>query len=212
MSNLTGIIIGYDPGGNNGHGLAKLSVKRGEPEALYVHTLANAEDVLQKIEVSSQVLGVGVDTMTCWSTGSSAWRPADKWLRDRYPAIKKSIVSPNGMYGSMGINGMSVLHELRKANGDVYVTETHPKVLCYELFKQKHNYTGNGQMDDWLAGKLKVEINTSNDHEWDAAISALAALRGLQGAWNTDLHKLPANGTGRFVHPCGKTHYVWPAA
>ena len=53
-------------------------------------------------------------------------------------------------------------------------------------------------------------MRTSNDHEWDAAISAYALLMGITGAWKTDLHELQPEDNCRIVKPCGKTFYYWP--
>jgi hypothetical protein len=105
----------------------------------------------------------------------------------------------------------SVLIEARKQHCDLFVTETHPKVLYRALFGQKYDYGDNAtQMNEALKAKLNVEVRISNDHEWDAAISALAALRGLQGAWKHDLHREHSDEEARLVEPCGETYYFWP--
>jgi len=84
----------------------------------------------------------------------------------------------------MSLNGMSVLVDLRAKFPELEITETHPKVLYYELSKTKYNYVNNSKaMDELLGELLKTSITTKNDHEWDAAISVFAAFMGLSGQW-----------------------------
>ena len=213
MSNLTGNIIGYDPGGNDKHGLAILHVEDAVPKTLETHALEDAESVIRKMEDTSNLIGAGIDTMTCWSTGKSGKRPADRWLEKNYEEVNNSVVAPNGMYGSMGINGMSLLIEARKSQKYIFVTETHPKVLYYALFDEKYDYDNkSARMDTQLQKRFsdEIDVGTEDDHEWDAAVSTLAVLRGMQDEWTHDLHKAERDPDERLVEPAGKTHYVWP--
>ena len=130
---MTGTVVGYDPGGNGKHGFARATVRDGEIVCVTTKTLQTAEDVVRSILGGEKPLGLGVDTLTCWSTGRSGWRPADCWLRQRYPAVKKAIVAPNSLFGAMSVNGMAVLLTVRQAFPGIFVTETHPKVLYYAL-------------------------------------------------------------------------------
>src|SRR5713226_8231318 len=129
---LSGMVVGYDPGGNGAHGLAELRVEDGRAVKLSTTTLGTAEEVITCVERLSSVLALGVDTLTCWSTGTSGWRPADLWLRQQYKAVQNSIMTPNGLFGSMGLNGMSFLISARHRFPDVPITETHPKVLYWQ--------------------------------------------------------------------------------
>lgn len=218
MSSLTGHIIGYDPGGDGNHGFATLHVDQGKPKSLATKKLDNAEEVLSHIEDTRGLVALGIDTMTCWCTGSSGWRPADEWLDENYSG--NSVVSPNSMYGSMGINGMAVVFEARNDPkvgneiGDPPVTETHPKVLYQEVWGRGNGFPEYGdmtKMNPALGKELGVPVEAESDHEWDAAVSTLAALRGLTGEWNFDLHQdLSREPDGRLVKPCGETHYFWP--
>jgi len=92
------------------------------------------------------------------------------------------------------------------------LSETHPKVLYYALKGKKYNYTTNHEeMDSFLSSKLEnLNINTLNDHEWDAAISAYALFMGMTGRWTNDLHKQPLTQDCRIIKPCGATFYYWP--
>jgi hypothetical protein len=190
-----GVIAGYDPGGNGRHGLAILLVRDGVPVVLETLTVETAEDVISHLERAGSMLGLGVDTLTCWSTGPSGWRPADRWLRCRYPEVLNSVASPNSLFGSMGLGGMAVLIATRQTHPSLVITETHPKVLCRHLLGEKYDYAGRrAAMDEVLARLLGVSVDPANDHEWDAALSALAVFEGLSGRWSLDLHCLPTSG------------------
>ena len=208
---LTGDIVGYDPGGNGAHGVAKLSIRGGQPKSLVTRTLQTAEDVISYLEHLSAIIAFGVDTLTCWSTGLGAWRPADRWLRHHYVEVRNRIIAPNGLRGSMGLNGMAVLMAVKLKFPNVLITETHPKVLYWHLSRQKYDYTNHKvSMDQTLADVLRLSVAPKTEHEWDAALSTLAALKGATGRWLLDLHSRPTVSGERIVSPCGKTHYFWP--
>jgi len=102
MENLTGTLVGYDPGGNGANGFALLKIKDSKPTSISITTLSNVESVINEIKINN-IIGLGVDTLSCWSTGHSGWRPADWWLRRKYPEVQNSVMSPNTLSGSMGI-------------------------------------------------------------------------------------------------------------
>ncbi len=208
---MTGTVVGYDPGGNCKHGFARATIRDGKIVCVTTDTLRTAEEVVRSILGGEKPLGIGIDTLTCWSTGCSGWRPADCWLRKQYPAVRGSVVPPNSLFGAMCLNGMAVLVAVRRAFPDIFVTETHPKVLYYALFEEPHDYQGANEsvMDKRLSELLDVNVQPETDHEWDAAISILPVIRGLHGAWQ-DLHALPTAPGERLIHPCGKTTYMWP--
>jgi len=135
----TGLIVGYDPGGDGAHGIALLSLDAGRTTSVVTKTFDTTEAVIAYVERFSAVLALGVDTLTCWSTGPGGWRPADRWLRARYEAVRNSVMTPNGLAGSMGINGMSVLLAMRAKYPRVIVVETHPKVLYWWWESNRNN-------------------------------------------------------------------------
>ena len=175
--------------------------------------MKTVEAVIRFVETRPSVAALGVDTLTCWSTGPSGWRPADRWLRDqpRYSAVKNSITSPNSLFGAMGLNGMATLVAVRLRHPDTLITETHPKVLYYHLSRQKYDYEHcKTAMDATLAEKLGVTVAPATEHEWDAALSAFAVLEGLGQRWTHDLHRIATADGERLISPCGTTHYFWP--
>jgi hypothetical protein len=180
-------------------------------ERAETHTFETTQNVIEYIEGMSALAAVGVDTLTCWSTGSSGWRPAVRWLRARYPDVRNGVMTPNGLAGSMGLNGMSVLIAARRRFPDVMVVETHPKVPYWALERKKYNYESTrADMDRMLSQAYPATFAAENEHEWDAAFSAIAAAHGIRGEWTTDLHALPTRPGERLVTPCGKTNYFWP--
>jgi hypothetical protein len=207
----SGLILGYDPGGNDAHGVAELQVHDGKVARLATRTLRTTEDVVAFLEGLSSLAALGVDTLTCWSTGPSGWRPADRWLRHRYPEVRNSVVSPNGLFGSMGLNGMAVLVAARKKFSDILITETHPKVLYWQIARARYDYPGSREaMHRVLAARLGIAVAPATEHEWDAAVSALAALESSGGRWPRDLHRMETEAHERLIEPCGTTHYSWP--
>lgn len=211
QKSINGTMVGYDPGGNGTQGVAKISISGSQCTEIEVCTLDTVEDVISWIDEVEDLIGLGVDTLACWSTGPSGWRTADLWLRKRYTEIQQSVVSPNGLYGSMGLNGMAVLVSIREKRADLPISETHPKVLYWALQRKKYDYTNAApEMDFNLSDWLSIEVRTSNDHEWDATVSALAALRGMQNRWTRDLFQLPVDQNTRLVFPCGQVQYWWP--
>ena len=209
---MTGTVVGYDPGGNDDHGLATAEVQDGRIDRVTTKTLANVEEVLASIP-KVQPLGLGIDTLTCWSTGRSGWRPADRWLRDEYPVVRNSVQAPNSLSGAMIVSGMAVLLAVRRAFPGIFVTETHPKVLYYALCEEKHDFNGPNRsvMNSRLSGLLDdVDVEPRDDHQWDAAISILPVVRWLDESWQNNLHDPWTDPDERLVQPCGGTAYVWP--
>jgi len=208
---LEGVIAGYDPGGNDAHGVALLHVVDGAIRGIETRTLSTANAVVEYLAGLESLVGLGVDTLTCWSTGPSGWRPADRWLRKRYPEVRNSVVNPNGLFGSMGINGMAVLIALRPMCPSLWITETHPKVLHWHLWRDRCDFAGRRQsMIDRVCSRWRIAVAPTSEHEWDAAISALVAFEGLTGCWTADLHAQPIEPYERIVMPCGPTTYIWP--
>lgn len=207
---MTGTVVGYDPGGNGNHGLARALVQEGDIVCVTTETLQTAEEVVRSILGGERPVGLGIDTLTCWSTGHSGWRPADRWLQDQYRDVKEAVIAPGGLRGAMCLNGMAVLATVRQAFPDIFVTETHPKVLYYAQ-GERYDYNGPNAsvMNERLSEFLGLDIDPQTEHEWDAAISILPVVRRLHGSWQ-DLHARPTDPGERLIHPCGKTTYMWP--
>lgn len=208
---LTGKIVGYDPGGNDNHGVASLAVENGRPIELSFTTVHNAKASLDWFTIGEMPIGAGIDTLTVLSTGDSGWRPADVWLRGNYPQVKNSVLSPNSLQGAMSLNGLVMMYSLRSLSESILISETHPKVLYYHLTGIQHNYRINRElMNEQLSQWLGLSINTGTDHEWDAALSCFAVYEGISRRWTNNLHQLPSIADEELVHLGGPSHFYWP--
>jgi hypothetical protein len=215
-------VVGYDPGGIDKHGVAVLQLEsadsRWRPVELRVttaHTLAGVVAWATDAGQGGCIVAAGVDTLTEWNSGPAGWRPADEWLRREYPAVKGGVISPAGLFGAMVINGAGLLVLLtsRFRMDNTMITEAHPKVCYYACTGRRANWKNDrDEMASWLVRQLNVAepdgLRHKEDHRFDAAMSALAALRGLNGDWTLDLHALP---TDTRVQPVGQTHFWWPS-
>lgn len=206
------IFLGYDPGGADANGVALLR-SDGNRSLVQVATLDSVESVIGwfRDRVGDHIpRGAGIDTLLTWSPGPSGWRPMDHLLRQRYPAARSSVMASNSIYGSMCVQGMAAAMLLRQVWPELRLNETHPKVLYYTLSGQLHDF-GPG-MVDWLMhqigpGDLATPI--TNEHEWDALISAWATWQGCIGNWASDL--MMAGGQAqRLLTPAGPVTYYWP--
>lgn len=222
-------VIGYDPGGNKRHGVAVLSVlhnnDRWTVESVRLQTCENVRAVIDFIAAhvpEEELLALGIDTLTAWGCGDSGWRQADIRLRRHYSKVRASVDNPNHIQGAMCLNGALVLHWiLNHFPYGIHVTEAHPKVLFFALTNRRHPWSDAGAVCGmprkraafWLLKELGRNPGLSElaaalcecDHKFDALLGALAALRGVNGEWPTDLH---ANSD--VVHPFLSTHYWWP--
>lgn len=208
---FTGKIIGYDPGGNDNHGVASLIIDDGLPIKLSFATVRNAQAALEWFTIDEMPLAAGIDTLTVLSMSDSGWRPADLWLRENYPQVQNSVVNPNYLQGAMSLNGLAVMISLRSMFESITISETHPKVLYYHLAGVQYNYRINhGLMDEQLAQWVGLPINTEKEHEWDAAVSCFAVHEGLSDRWTTDLHQLPSDADMTLVRIGGPSYFYWP--
>jgi len=206
-------LLGYDPGGDHSHGLALCEVAqvggRWSPQSIQVATVSIVREAVAWVEskaAGATILAVGVDTITEWNSGSAGWRPADLWLRSRYPAMVKSIAAPNALYGSMPVGGAAFLTMMapRFHLDGTQVTEAHPKVVYHAMTGRKHTWeTDREFMANWLLQELRLDLTPTVfghlDHPFDAAVSLLPALSGLNGDWTptTATHLRPSLAGGR---------------
>ncbi len=163
---LSGSILGFDPVSDDKHGVATSKFDQGVLKEHHISTVRTTNELITLASELPGLFAVGVDTLIYWATGSAGWRPADRWLKSRYKEITKRIASPNSLFGSMEINGMSLLIALRERFPGKLVTETHPKILYFELSNKKYDYINQKEsMDDILSSLLSSQISTNNDHE-----------------------------------------------
>jgi len=193
--------LGYDPGGNGKHGVAAIRIQGDAVAEIELDTVDTASEVLKwflcrnRIARLGPAVGIGVDTLTYWSGGSSGWRHADIHLRCTYPDVASSVASANSLYGSMGLNGMFVLRKLREETDDLYVTETHPKVLYWALARKPYApYPGkkpkkNEKMERWEQRRKR----------WEEMNPDLASVLDLGQELRNEFSGQPADSTSEKV-------------
>lgn len=222
----TAFVIGYDPGGKNAHGVAVLEVRKDNArwnpiadrlQVTATLSLREAVDWLDDRCRDGRIVAAGVDTLTEWNSGVGGWRPADSWLRKKYPDMSKSVVSPNSLYGSMAVNGAAFLTLLapRFRSEVTMITEAHPKACFFAMTGKRHTWANDkSKMAAWLLKELGINAPASTfgskDDCFDAGVALLAALRGLNQDWSLDLHDLPNDENSGRVQFFGQTHYWWP--
>jgi hypothetical protein len=223
-----GYVVGYDPGGGGNHGVAVLNVREHanglwSPTKLIASAEHNLGDAIKWFESrckNGSILAAGIDTLTEWNAGDAGWRPADQWLKKTYPKLQSSVISPNGLCGAMPLNGAAFLLRLRRrfSRDRTSVTETHPTVCYFACTGKNHDWPDSSRgMTRWLVRQFApASCRFAAAHEFDACMSALAALRGLNKEWTLDLHNLPPSQLdvlprcGAPVRLVGRTHYWWP--
>jgi hypothetical protein len=122
------VYLGFDPGGDRGFGVAILHGTYAR--AATVSAVSEAIDWALKQCGTNEPMAAGIDTLLHWSDGPGGWRPADQKLRIAYSEVRASVLSSNGLYGSMGIGGMALALRLRERWPKILLNETHPKVVA----------------------------------------------------------------------------------
>lgn len=208
---MSGLYLGYDPGGGGAHGVAMIADRQA-----ICDTVPTAQDAITWFDERCRdqaPSAVGIDTLTLWSTGPAGWRPADRALRAAYPGVAASVVPPNSLYGAMPINGVAVGLELRRIFPTLRITETHPKILYFALTRSVYDFAEHReQMVQDLVGWVAVgPCEVGSEHAWDALVSAYAARQWDTGDWQYDLHRLKSHPGERLVLAHGsEACYAWP--
>ncbi len=204
------IIGGFDPGGNQGGGsgvaLIILDPKNGL--SIKTNTVSSVLQATTWIESNNCACidGFGIDTLLSWSVYEAGWRPMDWYIKHHYPNVQNSVVSPNSLFGSMALQGMSMALSLKKRYSDILLNETHPKAQYYSVTGTPYDYENNKViMDRWLLDNIGGTAQINNEHEWDALFSAWATCMGIIGGWVYNLIQ-PYNN---LIMPAGNTYYYW---
>jgi membrane-associated phospholipid phosphatase len=200
------IYLGFDPGGERSFGVA--SLRGSTVKSATVSSVADAIGWALNECGSSEPVAAGIDTMLHWCDAAGGWRPADKSLRATYPGARSSILSPNGLYGSMGIGGMALALRLRQLWPNIRLNETHPKVLAFALRGERHRDADPKAAVAWFAQHSGLELTPeATGHDFDAVLSAWATREGLSQGWTDLVSDDPA-----LLFPTGRVSYLWPEA
>jgi predicted nuclease with RNAse H fold len=202
MSFSDTVWIGADPGGKGNFGLAILK-SNGTVRTCCVDCADKAIEVVNQ-NVKSTPSGVGVDAPLWWSSGRSADRQVDQWLRKKYSFSGGQVQTANSLRGAALVQGVMFVQRMRERFPDVGVTETHPKAV----WKALRFESGNAFIKHFgVTAKLRDE----QEHESDAIISAVAAREGFERRWLNDLSRTRYSSeqdpSAFWLAP---VHYFWP--
>lgn len=180
------LFLGFDPGGLRSFGCAAFHVDEG---ILTCATVSSVDEAMAFALRFGAPLGCGIDTLLYWQSTPSGWRGADRYLRQRYPHCAKSVVSSNGLYGSMSVQGAILAARLRQLWQSMLLTETHPKVLWRGALGHQEYPRDSAGFRSALSGLLGAHIrqDVQDEHQFDAALSAWSALKVSNGDWTLDL-------------------------
>jgi hypothetical protein len=203
MVTIPDIFFGFDPGGQHRFGVALL---QGDDVRASTHSsIGEALSWACAACEGTRPVAAGIDTLLHWGTENSGLRSADKWLRDRYPEARSSVMCPNSLYGAMTIGGMGLALELRGRWPTMRLNETHPKVFYYAMAGKRYEPKNWRSAARWFARRSDLSLtDIDNDHEFDAVLSAWATREGYANHWQ-DLAKRDAN----LIFPAGEVNYLW---
>src|SRR5579863_4321556 len=157
-----GFWVGADPGGANAFGLAIL-LSSGEIQTKCVSCADQAVDL-----IPSRPFGVGIDAPLWWSSGRSADREADRWIRRTYHIAAGTVQAANSLRGAALVQGIMFASRLREKYPGVPITESHPKAVAMAL----------GGWESAAVAKLGI-VSANDDHTRDATMAAWAAREGF---------------------------------
>lgn len=201
-----GIYLGFDPGGDRKFGVALLN--GGCVETFTVSTVDEAMKWAIDACEAREPKAAGIDTLLHWATSKSGTRPCDERLGARYPKAKKSIMSPNSLFGAMAIGGMALALRLRKKWPEILLNETHPKVFLHAQDKV-YDATDSKTIETtilWFKCQARnTQANIVGEHALDAALSAWATQKGVVEGWADII-----GNREKLLFPAGEVHYLWP--
>lgn len=186
--------VGADPGGANAFGLA-LMFDSGEVET---HCVSCADEAVELISLRPS--GAGVDAPLWWSSGRSAERKADRWIRRVHKISSGTVQTANSLRGAALVQGAMFVVRLREKFPGVPVTEAHPKAVAIAL----------GGWDGEVVSRL-CPSKAPGEHERDAIFAAVAAREGFEGRWTRDLSlERDLSEQNPATHWLGPIKYYWP--
>jgi hypothetical protein len=215
---MSKFVLGYDPGGESGVAFGEVAARG---ISVICSTVDSVSSALHWFEVElndQEPIAIGVDAFLFWSTVRSGWRPADIWLRERYPEIRQSILCTNSTSGSMAIQGMALALACRVPGRwpEAKLNEVHPKVLWHEVsghmpYPRIWPSPEAASACGWLEnhGMAFRSRRPSNEHEFDAALAVWITAKGIEAPL-FDLVGFLESGSDSLIFPAGKVAYFWP--
>ena len=180
MSESSGLILGFDPGGEGRFGWSICSVEDDELQRPLEMGLADdAEDALDQVKKTinssglsgrAHVLAAGIDAPLFW--GRRGKREVDDVLRralrdGMFPTPSGTVQQVNSLRGACLVQGVLLARYLSDWNPGLPTTEAHPKALLHLL-------RDSGRNDMTNLARL-IEGPQRSEHERDATLSAIGA-------------------------------------
>jgi hypothetical protein len=111
------------------------------------------------------------------------------------------VQASNSLRGAVLVQGALFADGLRRGFSEIGITESHPKAVLRAL----------GVSYDDFFFRFGIDPGTTNEHERDALIAAVAAREGFSGRWRRDLalERLDCeqDPSKYWLAPM---HYFWP--
>lgn len=198
------MILGFDPGGERAFGCALLD--GGKVTSATVSSVDEAVNWARTKAGSRVPSAAGIDTLLHWTTARGGWRPCDRWLRTTYPAMVNSFMSPNSLFGAMGIGGMALAIRLREVWPGIALNETHPKVLLHARGGQRYRPDTVSDAAQWFGKHAGLDLaRVIGEHALDAVLSGWATMAGVTEGWPDII-----GDDGDLLFPAGNVSYLWP--
>ena len=182
MSESSGLILGFDPGGVGNFGWSVCRVDGNDLQRPLETGLANdAEDALQQVKKvvgfsdppgRPQVLAAGIDAPLFW--GKKGNRTIDGIVRcalkrTEFPTPSGTVQQVNSLRGACLVQGVLLVEYLRDWQRGLPITETHPKALLHLLRRSEQPETTKLEL---LIKGLEAR---DREDERDATLSAIGA-------------------------------------
>ena len=180
MTEPTGFILGFDPGGNRKFGWCVCHTELGDLKLIATGLADDAVDALTEVTQAlrlcglpkeTDVLAAGIDAPMFWSpTGA---RKIDEHLRSvlkatHFETPSGTVQQINSLWGACLVQGVLLGKHLRD-KWDLRITESHPKVLDHLL-----THTGQSEIKG-MVDNLALGLDDPGRHKRDAILSAATA-------------------------------------
>ena len=201
------IFLGFDPGGVSGVSVLRLPAHG--PATAVVDSVCSVDDAVDWAVRQCRdetPRAAGIDTLLCWSTERSGWRPMDVMLRNAFPDVQASVLSSNSAFGAVSVQGMAIAFDSR-SDGRMCSSTRHTPILYHAMTSKKYTRDDIPTMTAWLQRQFRprLECVIRDEHQWDALISAWATWQGFSGKWIADL--VADLGGTRLLLPIGQVSY-----
>ena len=215
------LVAGFDPGGKKKFGWCVAELNESRLLIIKAGTTHRAEWAFKEVatfvsERNATLCAAGIDAPLYWSCSDPS-RNADKHvmqcinMRDRSTSSDMpGVLAVNSLQGACISQGPIIAMMLERQYPKCVITETHPGALFYILPEKE-------QQDAQRAWETWKNNNESDEHQWDAIISAWAAIRTYTDSKESNIYDSDKNLYNRdkdnSIPPytfLEKTLYWWP--